>query len=83
MWSLWQGGEKICTKFKETIRDITSGEQLIQYWTAKDRFINAPFDVDWPITATIMKELPTSRRHWLTKSCANVAPTANNLFQRK
>lgn len=83
MWTLWKGKYKICKQFKEKIRHFTSGTDCLDYWDSKDRFQNAPHDVEWEATAAVMKELPIKRRHWITKTCANEAPTAVTLARRR
>jgi hypothetical protein len=83
MWTIWKGPYKICRNLSDNIRQLTSGEACLDYWNSKDRFLNAPHDVNWEATAVLMQELPTKRRHWLTKTCANEAPTAVTLTRRR
>lgn len=83
MWSVWHHGRKITTNFKETIYSLTSGQDCHNYWIHKDRFLNAPHDVDWEVTAKVMKSLSVQRKIWCCKLTAGIDAVSVNMVLRE
>jgi hypothetical protein len=70
---------KCISAIKETLYDLTSQQELCEYWNYRHQVMNTTFDeIAWNSVGRAMQATPIGRRHWITKlatTCCGVIST--------
>jgi Reverse transcriptase (RNA-dependent DNA polymerase) len=72
-WALAVRGHKVTKNLEGSMRDAISASTMKKYWSRKAKLPAEQFqNVGWQAIGTAMKEVPISRRHWISKHASGV-----------
>jgi len=83
-WSLWIDGKKVTNKFTPTVYSLVQDQRAVTYWGQKADLCSDDFPVvDWHSIGTAIREIPRSRRVFLSKHLSGMCGVGKFMLRWK
>jgi len=83
-WSCYTGTTRVVTQLVTTLRNHINGQETLSYWENRRKLAQRELQqVDWPSFGRAMREVPTSKRRWVTKQVSNHFAHGKNMVRWK